>query len=51
MTTEPITHSGVDAVELRTRMLLAEFPGMPSTVIMERAGCTRGKTVFCDRVR
>ncbi|MDG4805145.1 IS21 family transposase, partial [Micromonospora sp. WMMD1120] len=31
--------------------LLAEFPDMPSTVIMERVGWTRGKTVFCDRVQ
>jgi transposase len=40
----------VDAVEPRVRALLAEFPDMPTTVIMERVGWTRGKTVFCDRV-
>ncbi len=41
----------VDAVEPRIRALLAEFPDMPTTVIMERVGWTRGKTVFCDRVQ
>ncbi|MCI4061425.1 IS21 family transposase [Micromonospora sp. R77] len=41
----------VDAVEPQIRALLAEFPEMPSTVIMERVGWTRGKTVFCDRVQ
>lgn len=41
----------VDAVEPQIRALLAEFPGMPSTVIMERVGWTRGKTVFADRVQ
>ena len=41
----------VDAVEPRIRTLLAEFPDMPTTVIMERVGWTRGKTVFCDRVQ
>ncbi|MEV0006486.1 IS21 family transposase [Micromonospora sp. NPDC050980] len=41
----------VDAVEPQIRVLLAEFPDMPSTVIMERVGWTRGKTVFCDRVQ
>jgi lambda repressor-like predicted transcriptional regulator len=35
----------------RIRALLAEFPDMPTTVIMERVGWTRGKTVFCDRVQ
>jgi transposase len=40
----------VDVVEPQIRALLAEFPDMPSTVIMERVGWTRGKTVFCDRV-
>jgi transposase len=40
----------VDTVEPQIRALLAEFPDMPSTVIMERVGWTRGKTVFCDRV-
>ncbi|MFY1689094.1 IS21 family transposase [Plantactinospora sp. WMMB782] len=41
----------VDAVEPQIRALLAEFPEMPSTVLMERVGWTRGKTVFCDRVQ
>lgn len=41
----------VDAVEPQIRALLAEFPDMPSTVIMERVGWARGKTVFCDRVQ
>ncbi len=31
----------VDVVEPQIRALLAEFPEMPSTVIMERVGCTR----------
>ncbi|MET9303658.1 IS21 family transposase [Micromonospora aurantiaca] len=41
----------VDAVEPQIRALLAEFPDMPTTVIMERVGWTRGKTVFSDRVQ
>lgn len=41
----------VDAVEPQIRVLLAEFPDMPTTVIMERVGWTRGKTVFADRVQ
>lgn len=41
----------MDEFEPRIRALLAEFPDMPSTVIMERVGWTRGKTVFCDRVQ
>lgn len=40
----------VDAVEPQVRALLAEFPQMPSTVIMERIGWTRGKTVLFDRI-
>ncbi|MEV0700022.1 IS21 family transposase [Saccharopolyspora sp. NPDC050389] len=40
----------VDAVEPRIRALLAEFPEMPTSVIMERVGWTRGKTVFFERV-
>ncbi len=40
----------VDAVEPRIRGLLAEFPDMPSTVIMERIGWIRGKTVLFDRI-
>jgi transposase len=41
----------VDVVEPQIRALLAEFPDMPATVLMERVGWTRGKTVFCDRVQ
>jgi len=41
----------VDAVEPQIRALLAEFPQMPSTVIMERVGWRRGKTVFFERVQ
>jgi transposase len=41
----------VDAVEPRIRELLQAFPTMPATVIAERVGWTRGKTVFADRVR
>lgn len=45
------TGSIVDAVEPQIRALLAEFPEMPSTVIMERVGWQRGKTVFFERVQ
>jgi transposase len=41
----------VDAFEPRIRELLTAFPTMPATVIAERVGWTRGKTVFADRVR
>jgi hypothetical protein len=41
----------VDVVEPQIRALLAEFPDMPSTVIMERVGWQRGKTVFFERVQ
>jgi transposase len=40
----------VDAVEPRIRALLVEFPRMPSTVIAERIGWARGKTVLFDRI-
>jgi len=43
--------SAVDAFEPRIRELLAVFPTMPATVIAERVGWTRGKTVFSDRIR
>ena len=43
--------STVDAFEPRIRELLQAFPTMPATVIAERVGWTRGKTVFADRVR
>jgi transposase len=42
--------SVVDAVEPQVRALLSEFPEMPSTVIAERIGWTRGKTVLFDRI-
>jgi transposase len=41
----------VDAVEAQVRALLAEVPDMPTTVIAERSGWTRGLTVLKDRVR
>jgi transposase len=41
----------VDVVEPQIRALLQEFPDMPSTVIGERVGWTRGKTVLFDRIR
>src|SRR5437899_10217584 len=41
----------VDEYEPRIRELLRAFPTMPATVIAERVGWTRGKTVFADRVR
>jgi transposase len=47
----PPAGSAVDAFEPRIRELLAAFPTMPATVIAERVGWTRGKTVFADRVR
>jgi transposase len=40
----------VDAAEPQIRALLAQFPDMPSTVIAERIGWTRGKTVLFDRI-
>lgn len=42
--------SAVDEFEQAIRGLLAEFPSMPTSVIMERVGWTRGKTVFFERV-
>jgi transcriptional regulator with XRE-family HTH domain len=41
----------VDAVEPQIRALLGEFPDMPSTVIAERVGWSRGKTVLFDRIQ
>lgn len=43
--------SAVDEFEPAIRALLAEFPDMPSTVIMERVGWQRGRTVFFERVQ
>jgi transposase len=42
--------SVVDVVEPQIRALLAEFPEMPTSVIMERVEWARGKTVFFERV-
>ncbi len=41
----------VDGVEPEIRLLLAEFPSMPATVIAERIGWEHGLTVLKDRVR
>ena len=41
----------VDAVEPRVRVLLAEHPRMPATVIAERIGWTHSLTILKDRVR
>lgn len=43
--------SAVDAVEADIRRLLARYPRMPATVIVERIGWQRGMTVFRNRVR
>jgi len=40
----------VDGFEPQVRALLAEFPEMPTSVIMERVGWARGKTVSLERV-
>ncbi|WP_425303281.1 IS21 family transposase [Nocardia wallacei] len=40
-----------DEFEPQIRALLAEFPDMPTTVIMERVGWQRGRTVFFERVQ
>jgi transcriptional regulator with XRE-family HTH domain len=41
----------VDAVEPRVRLLLAEHPRMPATVIAERIGWQHSLTILKDRVR
>jgi hypothetical protein len=41
----------VDAVEPRIRLLLAEHPSMPATVIAERIGWVHSLTILKDRVR
>jgi hypothetical protein len=41
----------VYAVEPQIRVLLAEFPDMPSTVIMERVGWTRAGGLVCVRTQ
>jgi transposase len=42
--------SAVDAFEPQIRELLSEHPRMPATVIAERIGWTRGRTVLQERV-
>ena len=42
--------SSVDAFEPQIRALLSEFPRMPATVIAERIGWRRGRTVLAERV-
>ncbi len=42
--------SAVEVFEPAIRGLLAEFPDMPTTVIMERVGWTRSRSVFFVRV-
>jgi transposase len=46
----PRSGSAVDVFEPAIRLLLAEFPRMPATVIAERVGWERGITVLRDRV-
>ena len=46
----PPAGSLVDAFEPRIRVLLAEFPRMPATVIAERIGWEHGLTVLKERV-
>ena len=46
----PAKGSIVDAFEPQIRELLLQFPDMPATVIAERIGWTRGRTVLCDRI-
>ncbi|MFE1785469.1 IS21 family transposase [Streptomyces sp. NPDC059506] len=41
----------VDAVEPQIRELLEQWPDMPTTVIAERIGWSRGMTILKDRVR
>ncbi len=43
--------SAVDPFEAEIRRLLSEHPRMPTTVIAERIGWSRGMTVLKDRVR
>lgn len=42
--------SAVDEFEPAIRALLTEFPSMPTSVIMQRVGWSRGRTVFFERV-
>ncbi len=46
----PAKGSIVDAVEPQIRELFRAFPDMPSTVIRERIGWTRSRTVLSDRI-
>ncbi len=47
----PAKGSAVDAVEPQIRVLVAQWPTMPATVIAERVGWDRSITVLKDRVR
>ena len=47
----PAKGSSVDVVEPQMRVLLAQWPTMPATVIAERVGWERSLTVLKDRVR
>ncbi len=47
----PPRGSAVDVVEPQIRILLAQWPTMPATVIAERIGWDRSLTVLKDRVR
>jgi transposase len=42
--------SAVDGFEPAIRALLAEFPEMPTSVLMERVGWPGGRSVFYERV-
>jgi hypothetical protein len=46
----PLKGSAVDAVRVRIRKLLRETPTMPATVIVERIGWQRGRTILKERV-
>jgi len=46
----PSKGSRVDAAEPAIRLLLSEFPEMPTSVIMERVGWEYGRSVFYERV-
>ena len=46
----PRSGSAVDQFEPRIRALLADYPTMPATVIAERIGWQRGRTILQERV-
>ena len=47
----PLDRGAIHSPDPSIRELLTAFPTMPATMIAERMGWTRGKTVFADRVR